>query len=165
MKNKTVVSLLVMVMFSILFAFPVSANSSWVWISETSPTDILPFAVAVTLIIECVAIRFIAEVKSMVRVLVAVILANLLSFAAPYFHTWLSGSGLTIAEIVEKVPFYTVGFIFLFMTLVCELPIVYNLLKKQTDNRKKLAITIVVVNIVTTVLTAVAERTLCYGKW
>ena len=71
----------------------------------------------------------------------------------------------TVEEMLEKWPTYTVGLSFLIMTLACEMPIVYNALKKETEHHKKLAWVIVGSNVLTTALTAIVERTLCYGRW
>ena len=55
MKNKKrticLSTILILLWFSSITAF---ANSSWVWISETRPDDLLPFVIAGTLIIEII---------------------------------------------------------------------------------------------------------------
>ena len=51
------------------------------------------------------------------------------------------------------------------MTLICEMPLVYNVLKNKTAYKKKLAVTILATNTVTTALAVAAERTLCQGCW
>lgn len=63
------------------------------------------------------------------------------------------------------VPFYTIGVAYLIMTLICEMPLVYNVLKNKTAYKKKLAVTILATNTVTTALAVAAERTLCQGCW
>jgi len=40
------------------------ANSSWVWIAETRPIDILPFVVVGTLVFETMVILFMARPQS-----------------------------------------------------------------------------------------------------
>ena len=47
-------------------SFPMlaSANSSWVWISETRPYDILPFVVIGTLLIETVAVNLVGKINN-----------------------------------------------------------------------------------------------------
>ena len=58
------------------------------------------------------------------------------------------------------------GFIlFVILTLVLEIPIVYNLLKKHVDSKKKLLWSIVGSNIVTTAMVAVIERMVTDGYW
>lgn len=174
MKKKTM-SIVLAVLTAAWLAMPVSANSSWVWISESRPNDLLPFVIVGTLFIEISAIRFAAGVRSTGKIVAVTVLANLVSFAVPYLLMYIDvaaenstvhdSNPFTLKDRMEKLPFYTVGLSFLIMTVVFELPIVYNALKKQTDNRKRLAIVIVAANVVTTVLTAVVERTFCYGSW
>ena len=69
-----------------IWGFPTiaNANSSWRWISETRPWDILPYVVAITLLIEIASIVVIAKIKPIWKVSLSVVIANLLSFAAPY---------------------------------------------------------------------------------
>ena len=177
MKNKKrticLSTILILLWFSSITAF---ANSSWVWISETRPDDLLPFVIAGTLIIEILAVRFLAGIKKLRKIIPVTVIANLVSFAMPYFlvavtvrmdnATVPAGETLyTVEDTLEKWPTYTVGLSFLIMTLDCEIPIVYNALKKETENHKKLALVIAGSNILTTVLTAIVERTLCYGRW
>ena len=73
--------------------------------------------------------------------------------------------GYTLSQIIDRGPYYTVGTAFLLLTLIIELPVVYFMLKKAADSKKKLALCIVLANVVTTVLVAIVERTLCYGRW
>lgn len=153
---------------ALMFAVSASANSSWVWISETRPYDILPFVVAGTLLIETVAVNLVSKVGNWYKTFFAVFVGNIISFIAPYigYSNSLYGQmGYTLSQIIDRGPYYTVGTVFLLLTLIIELPVVYFLLKKDADNKKKLAVTIVLANIVTTVLVAVVERTLCYGRW
>ena len=63
------------------------------------------------------------------------------------------------------VHLYTVGAIYLLMTIVVEMPVVYGCLKKSAKDRKYLIGAIVGSNVVTTLITAAAERILCWGKW
>ena len=151
-------------------AFPMfaSANSSWVWISETRPYDILPFVIIGTLLIETVAVNLVGKVDNWYKTFFAVFVGNIISFVVPYIgysNSIYAEVGYTLSQIIDRGPYYTVGTAFLLLTLIVELPIVYFLLKKDADNKKKLAFCIVLANIVTTVLVAVVERTLCYGRW
>ena len=151
-------------------AFPVvaSANSSWVWISETRPYDILPFVVIGTLLIETVSVNLVSKIGNWYKTFFAVFVGNIISFIAPYigYSNSLYGQmGYTLSQIIDRGPYYTVGTAFLLLTLIIELPVVYFLLKKDADNKKKLTVCIVVANIVTTALVALVERTLCYGRW
>lgn len=151
-----------------ILAVHASANSSWVWLTESRPNDLLPFAIAGTLIAEILAVRFAAGIKKTFKVAAVTVIANLVSFAAPYLCIYINASDEpdhSMRDFMNKMPFYTVGAAFLFMTLVCEIPIVYNALKKHTDSKIRLAIVIAAANIVTTAAVAVIERKLCYGQW
>ena len=153
---------------ALMFTVSASANSSWVWISETRPYDILPFVVVGTLLIETVAVNLVSKVGNWYKTFFAVFVGNIISFIAPYigYSNSLYGQmGYTLSQIIDRGPYYTVGTAFLLLTLIIELPVVYFMLKKDADSKKKLAVTIVLANIVTTALVAVVERTLCYGRW
>lgn len=123
---------------SVLIGMPVSANSSWVWISQTRPYDVLPWVALVT---------------------------NLLSFAAPYVLYSFDSVFVWSGRDWRGVHLYTVGAIYLLMTIVVEMPVVYGCLKKSAKDRKYLIGAIVGSNVVTTLITAAAERILCWGKW
>ena len=153
---------------ALIFTVVASANSSWVWISETRPYDILPFVVIGTLLIETVAVNLVGKIDNWYKTFFAIFIGNIISFIAPYIgysNSLYSQIGYTLSQIISRGPYYTVGTAFLLLTLIVELPIVYLLLKKDADNKKKLALCIVLVNLVTTALVAVVERTLCYGHW
>ena len=169
MKKYKLFSLSVISAFGVsVFPMLASANSSWVWISETRPYDILPFVIIGTLLIETVAVNLVNKVGNWYKTFFAVLVGNIISFIAPYigYSNSLYGQmGYTLSQIIDRGPYYTVGTAFLLLTLIVELPIVYFLLKKDADNKKKLALCIVLANIVTTVLVALVERTLCYGRW
>ena len=151
-------------------AFPMlaSANSSWVWISETRPYDILPFVIIGTLLIETVAVNLVSKVGNWYKTFFAIFIGNIISFVVPYIgysNSIYAEVGYTLSQIIDRGPYYTVGTAFLLLTLIIELPVVYFLLKKAADSKKKLALCIVLANVVTTVLVAIVERTLCYGRW
>jgi hypothetical protein len=57
MKNKKYYVLLFIAIFIILFPTAAYANSSWHWLTTTTPFDILPYVVVLTLAIEYVAIK------------------------------------------------------------------------------------------------------------
>lgn len=150
------------------FSVTVSANSSWVWISETRPYDILPFVIVGTLLIETLAVNILSKIDNWYKTFFAVLVGNIISFIAPYigYSNSLYGQmGYTLSQIIDRGPYYSIGTAFLILTVAIELPVVYFMLKKSSESKKKLAVTIVFVNIVTTALVAVVERTLCYGHW
>jgi len=51
------------------------------------------------------------------------------------------------------------------INLLIELPIVYFFLVEKTQNKRWLLISILLSNIVTTVLAAAVERIFCRGSW
>jgi len=57
-------------------AIPVSANSSWHWISKTRPWDVLPFVIIFTLVIEILAIIRFAKIKKLLAVIFTAVLGN-----------------------------------------------------------------------------------------
>lgn len=150
-----------------LLNISVFANSSWVWISETRPYDVLPWVAIGTLVIETLSIVFIAKYNKIFKVFTFVTVANLISFAMPYLINYIiySMEHFPFEKYFEHWPSYTVGVLFCIATIVIELPVLYVTLKKDALSNKKLLSTIVVSNIITTVLVAIIERTICVGNW
>ena len=93
------------------------------------------------------------------------LVTNLLSFAAPYVLYSFDPVFVWSGRDWRGVHLYTVGAIYLLMTIVVEMPVVYGCLKKSAKDRKYLIGAIVGSNVVTTLITAAAERILCWGKW
>lgn len=164
-KYKVLSFLLLAFIFVFICPLNVFANSSWRWISETRPYDVLPFVVILTLVIECLSVCFIAKVKNIPKLIFVVLLANILSFAAPYLFLFIIPSLYTFEQTLEHTPFYIVGITYLFITLAVEIPTVYFTLKKSSPNPQKLLFTIIGVNVLTTILTAIIERIFCTGSW
>lgn len=144
-----------------------SANSSWVWISESRPYDILPWAVVLTLAVETACVDRIPQIKRLPKTFCAVTAANVVSFAAPYLLKYLSWerNGFGFEKYLDHAPSYIVGAAYGLLTVAVELPVVYNALKKDAPDRRKLLGTIVAVNAVTTVIVACFERAFCQGRW
>ncbi len=169
-KYKLLNCTLTALILSFSFSFMASANSSWVWITEARPYDVLPFVIIGTLFIETLIIDRIAEIGKWTKTFFGVLVGNILSFLAPYFMyanftTPYSDAGFSLRDILNRGPYYTVGSAFLVLTVIIELPFIYWFLRKDTQNRKKLAFVIVAVNVVTTALVALTERLLCQGQW
>lgn len=165
MKKYSIISSILLVL-TFIFTSNITtyANSSWRWISETRPYDVLPFVIILTLFIEVLSIYFIPKVNNLPKTVLFIILANIFSFAAPYLFLYFTPNLIyTFEQTLEHLPIYTIGITYLFVTLVVEIPIVYFGLKKSSDNSKKLLITIASANIVTTILTAIIERIFCRG--
>lgn len=160
--NTTITALLV-------FAFSLTAfaNSSWAWISETRPYDVLPFVAIATLIIETAALNGFLKIGNWHRVFTGVLIGNLISFAVPYigYSNTPPYYDMPLSYILERGPFYTVGAAFLFLTVAVELPFMYFWLKKDVKNKKLLVLVTVVANVVTTAMVALVERLLCEGYY
>ena len=154
----------------LLCMLPVTAfaNSSWVWLSETRPYDVLPFVALLTIAMETAAIWLALERQHLAKIAVVVVIANLLSFATPYLlmywemkiedlksFTWLMTRG----------HYFTVGTAFLLMTLLVEVPVVFLTLRKHAVKKGRFLLTAIGANVVTTLITAAAERIFCYGQW
>ncbi|ARE87276.1 hypothetical protein CLFO_16750 [Clostridium formicaceticum] len=152
----------------------VYANSSWRWLTS-SPKELLPLAIIFTLAIEYTGILILGKLNLIkwerIKILAIIVLANIASFIFPYIvraHTFRAISGGWVnawKDAFTKGPYYIVLFGYLFMTLLVEVPIVYGMLKKYTLSKKILINLIVILNIITTCIVAVIERTLYHGQW
>jgi len=143
----------------------VFADSSWCWLTDTRPFDILPPVALATIVIEVLAIWLIPHTGKFIKTAVAVILANAASFLLPYSVLVFNQVYPKFEDALNAGPNYIVGFGFVMLTLLIEIPIVYNLLKKHVDNKKKLLWSIIGSNIVTTAMVAVIERMVTNGYW
>lgn len=142
------------------------ANSSWRWISETRPYDVLPFVVVSTLLIEILGVCLFNGIKEIHKVCFFVSIGNILSFAAPYLFLLIFPDALyTFEQMLEHTPFYTVGLAYLLVTLAVEVPTVYFAFKKSVQNKTRLLFTVIGANVLTTVATSIVERVLCAGTW
>ncbi len=168
MKKYKLFSTLVISLFLLhLFSLTTFANSSWVWISETRPYDVLPWVAIGTLIIETISILFFAKIKNGFKVFTFVTVANTISFATPYLVNLMSyyEQMFSFDKYLEHWPSYTVGILFCIATILIEFPVVYFSLRKNAVSNKRFAITIIVSNIITTTLVAIIERIFCVGRW
>ena len=141
----------------------VFADSSWCWLTDTRPFDILPPVALATIVIEVLAIWLIPNTGKLMKTAVAVILANAASFLLPYALLLNDPVYPKFDDMLNAGPNYIVGAGFVILTLVLEIPIVYNLLKKHVDSKKKLLWSIIGSNIVTTAMVAVIERMVTDG--
>ena len=150
-----------------MFSLTAFANSSWVWISETRPYDVLPFVAAATLAIETVAINLFLKIGKWHKVFTGVLIGNLISFAVPYigYSNTTPYYDMPLSQILERGPFYTVGGAFLVITVAVELPFMYLWLKKDVQNKKLLILVTILANVVTTAMVAIVERLFCEGHW
>ena len=121
---------------------------------------------AVTLAAETFAVDHFGRVKRFPKTVWVIILANLLSFSAPYLLTYLANAPIyTFAQAVEHLPLFTVGFWYLLLTLGVEGPVVYFCLRRDVREQERLLAVIGLSNLVTTLFVALAERCLCHGSW
>ena len=65
----------------------------------------------------------------------------------------------------EDLPQYIIGPFYYVLTIGIELPIVYFFIKKESTNKKRLVNTIIIVNLITTLITFIIERLICKGTW
>lgn len=166
-KSKTSLRISIMIMaLMALFSLNAFADSSWVWISEKRPFDILPWVALGTILIEWLSIWLIPKTGHSLKVLGIVMIANVASFLLPYafLKADLSWYG-TFEHILDSGPHYIVSGVFLMLTIIIEMPIVYNALKKQVQDRKVLKVVIIVSNIITTAGVAIVERLITEGYW
>ena len=152
----------------VLVPLTASANSSWIWLSEARPYDVLPFVAVITIAIETAALWYVLGRKHLVKIAVVVVIANLLSFTAPYLIWYDETIRMPLKpfpELMEYGHYFTVGTIFLIMTLVLEIPVVFLTLRKYAKGKWRFLLTVAGANVVTTIITAAAERIFCYGQW
>ena len=143
----------------------VYADSSWIWLTDYRPFDILPPVALATIVIEVLAIWKIPHTRKFIKTAVAVILANAASFLLPYAICLNDPVYHDFDRVLDAGPNYIVGIGFLMLTFMIEIPIIYNLLKKHVGSRRKLLWTIVGSNIATTAMVAVVERLVTEGYW
>jgi hypothetical protein len=175
MKTNKKQVILFIVLFLLCSMVPISANSSWHWLTDT-PLTMLPIAVVLTLLTEAVIICRVNYLKVMESIwaFIVITFANVVSFFAPYAF-WASFPELIPVEAgsffevlnayVSKAPVYTVGLGFLLLTLLVELPIVYFALRWRVKDKKLLLYSILAANTLTTILVSLIEHTLFYGSW
>jgi glucose-6-phosphate-specific signal transduction histidine kinase len=135
----------------------------------------MPYAVVFTLLIEILSVIKIGKVSKIFKTYCVVSVANILSFGASYFIPIRNSFYMNFNSIIPAIksipyymtngPYYIVVTAYLIVTLLVEFPLVYFMLKKDSDNHKRLMISIVVSNIITTLAIAVVERTFFYGIW
>ena len=160
-------AVLVSLLMAGTLAMTVSANSSWVWISESRPYDLLPAVVAITLAGEVYALYHFAGVRKLGKVFFWVTVANLLSFLAPYALGFLADRAVHpgFQQFLDSGPHYSVGGMYLALTLLVETPVVLAALHKEAAEDMGLLKVIVLTNVVTTALVALIERVFYEGHW
>lgn len=162
--NKTILSLAVFIA-ALYIPITALANSSWYWFGNVRPIYILPMIAVITIIIETVMTDRLGKVNKLWKTALFVISANLLSFACPYVVKALWSTPYTFDKVIENTPSYTVTIVFLLMTLAIEMPVVYLALRKNSDSKKSLMISIMSSNAITTLFAAAIERIICRGTY
>ena len=166
--DKSKMPLMMAVISGLILLLPVNAfaDSSWVWISEKRPFDILPWVALGTILIEWLSIWLIPKTGHALKVLGVVMIANAASFLLPYVFLKASLSWYgTFEHILDSGPHYIVSGVFLLLTIIIEMPIVYNVLKSKVQDKKMLRLTIIVSNVITTAGVAIIERLITEGHW
>ena len=113
------------------------------------------------------------EIRNIAVPVVLVTLGNLLSFLLSYILIGITPVMFEesadfysrIDYIAEKLPVYIVGAMFLVLTLVIEMPIVYFGTRRYTKRKGRLLLTIIAANVLTTSATAIIEHIVYRGRW
>lgn len=76
----------VMIVGFMFFVIPQTAfaDSSWIWLTDYRPFDILPPVALATVVIEVLSVWLIPHTGKLIKTAVVVILANAASFLLPY---------------------------------------------------------------------------------
>jgi len=142
------------------------ANSSWVWLTDARPFDVLLPVTMATIVIEVLSIWLIPGTGRFLKTTAVVAAANAFSFFVPFFifmvtDTWYG----TFQQRLDASPNYIISGLFLLMTITLEFPAVYCLLRNDAKSRKTLIITILAVNAATTIMVAFAENLIVTGYY
>jgi len=160
----------------IISTISVYANSSWNWFTE-NPIIILPWIIISTILIEIVFLCIINKIiilKNIIITSIVIIIANFVSFILPYIFLGFmedvyEGMGLKFFELIniwlDKLPIYIISIGYLIITLIFEMPIIYYYLRHKVQNKNKLLYSIIIINIITTSISAIIERLLYKGSW
>lgn len=166
MKYKKEVSFVAVFICCTLVSVPANANSSWHWLTKTTPVTLLPLAVVLTLAVEYIAVKKINTLHASGKLFLVICLANLASFLLPFAMLLVpSEVGYTFEMSVNHLPIYIVGLGYLILTLVVEVPLVYRCLRRHAQQKKRLVYSIVASNVVTTIVVGTMERIVCRGQW
>ena len=146
----------------------VYANSSWVWLTDRRPYQLLPAVAVFTVLFETCFIKAFLKIRNILKLFAVVLAGNLLSFLIPYafgYLEWTQFHGKNIFEMFEHLPYYIIGPLYLIFTLVIEIPVLLKCFKKELPDIRKGAVVIGAANVITTLVVFVIERYLCYGQW
>ena len=169
-QNKIIRGILIAFMLPCV-SLTVYANSSWHWFTR-NPLPVLPWAIVGTLIVETFIISRYNHIGS-VKPAIIVIIGNLISFLVPYIFLGITPEIFEenanffsrIESATNKYPWYTIGIVFLCLTLIVEVPVVYVSLRNKVISKKRLIVSIIMANVITTVTVAILERCIYEGSW
>lgn len=174
MKNLFSKTVLILLLGSLIFQTNVYANSSWQWLTS-SPKEILPLAITITLFIEIIGISLLGGLGNKLSVAIKgaliIIGANIASFSLPYvfralsFHSFSGSWSHAWYDAFSSGPYYIVLLGYLFLTVAIEVPVIYYYLVNYTKNKRVLLTVIISVNVLTTLIVAVMERIMFHGQW
>ena len=167
MNKKIKICVIWIVALCVAYVRPVYANSSWRWLTDKQPWQLLPIAIVFTLLVEISMHKYILNVRGS-KIYIAIIAANICSYILPYVIEGWEGyywMGYTIPRALSSGPYYMIGMGFLFMTLLVEIPVVLGIMKKYVEDKKKMIAVTVISNIITTGFVFVIERIVCQGSW
>lgn len=145
------------------------ADSSWLWLSQKRPYELMPIAIVMTILVEVVMIVIFLKISDLKKVILAVTVGNALSFIIPYAVNYAMLRADMGYKSIERAfstgPYYMVGMGYLFLTIIIELPVVYIGLKEEINDKKRSILVICIANVITTILVFCIERITCYGQW
>ena len=162
--NNIIRCLLVTSVMLLYLSESVYADSSWVWISETRPYNVLQYVVILTLTIEIVMINYMAKVDRLGKTSLVVTIANLCSFLLPYWATVYIDGVHTYPDTLNDYHSIVIG-PYLLLTLMIEIPIVMALLGRDVKDKKKLLLITLGANVLTTIMVYGVEKIFCEGYY
>jgi hypothetical protein len=157
-KEKTAVFYITIIVIMSRMTIPVYANASWDYVI-TRPVTLLPFVIIATLLIETYGIKKSNSINKTGKVFLAVFIGNFVSFVVPQISNILYVMRFTETLNYSKEPLYTIALLYYLLTILFEVPICYFMLKNKVSNKKRLIVSILLVNLITTVLVFASERT------
>ncbi|MBR1731170.1 MAG: hypothetical protein IJ725_01890 [Ruminococcus sp.] len=163
-KHSIISSACVLAVFITSLSTTVSANSIWNEKPESfSLSKYMPIIVGGTLIVEALIILLLSDIKRIVNVSFAVLVANVVSFIVPRL-AWgfINGGGFYTGLFTygNAVTDWLVTFLYLAVTLLIELPIVWYMLRHFTKKIAKLLLVTAAANVFTTVILAILQQLL-----
>lgn len=166
-KSNIHTTIMLLMVLCLSFGKTVYANSSWIWLTDTQPYELLPVAIILTLFIETILLTMVLKVN-IKRIFRWVCIGNLSSFVFPYImmygvqHTQM---GYNWIETFSSGPYYIIGMGYLLLTLVIEIPVIWSGVGKEIVNKRRGIGIIVIANTITTAIVFLMERIICQGKW